>query len=113
MAAIDSLTIQPGPSIYYDDGFRNTLEDHMTYLRTHPDNQTLEVTPIQAHRYEFDLIGLLNELVVPMHMHWVVARVNNFDSFTKVPQDLTFLILPDQKEIARIQQTYSTVNGIN
>ncbi len=113
MATIDSLMTASGPDIYYNKSFRNMLEDHMTYLRTHPQNQVMEVTPMQAHRYEFDLIGLLNTLMIPQHLHWVVARMNHFDSFNHVPEDLTRLLIPEQKELVRLQQTFMTVNKIS
>lgn len=113
MAIIDSLMSDSGSNTYYDSGFRVVLEDHMTYLRTHPTTRILDVTPKQVECYEYDLIGLLNELQVPMNIHWVVARVNNLNSFNEVPADLTQLLAPDPKEIAKLLQTYQTSSKIS
>jgi hypothetical protein len=113
MATIDGLMIQEGANVYYTDGFRNILEDHMTYLRTHPTTRTLDVTPKQAEKYEYDLIGLLNELEIPMYLHWVVARANSFNSVNEVPSDLVSLLIPDHKEVAKLQQTYQISSKIS
>lgn len=113
MATIDSLMIQEGANIYYTDGLRNVIEDHMTYLRTHPTTRVIDVTPKQAERFEYDLIGLLNELQIPMYLHWVVARANNFNSLNEVPSDLVRLLAPDPKEVAKLQQTYQTSSKIS
>lgn len=113
MASVDSLMVQPGSDVFYTDGLRNVLEDHMTYLRTHASTRVLDVTPMQAHRYEFDLIGLLNELGIPPQLHWVVARMNHFNGFQEVPEDLVKLLVPDDKEIAKLQQIYNTTSSIS
>lgn len=109
---IDSLMLPEGASVYYTDGFRSVIEDHMTYLKTHPLTRIIDVTPKQAERFEFDLIGLLHELQIPTHLHWVVARVNGFNSFTEVPAELTSLLSPDPKEVAKLQQIYQTSSKI-
>lgn len=113
MSIVDSLMTPDGAAVFYSDGLRNVLEDHMTYLRTHPTTRSLDVSPKQAERFEYDLIGLLNELQIPMYMHWVVARTNNFDSLNKVPADLVSLLIPDHKEVAKLQQTYQISTKIN
>lgn len=113
MATIDYLMLSEGANVYYTDGFRNVLEAHMTYLRSHPSTRVLDVTPKQAEKYEYDLIGLLNELQIPVHLHWVVARVNNFNSLNEVPADLVRLLTPDPKEITQLQQTYQTSSKIS
>ena len=39
--SLDALAIAEGPTLYYDDGFRAVIEDHMTYLRSHPTTTTI------------------------------------------------------------------------
>lgn len=111
-ATIDTLLLDRGPDVYYTDGLRNVLEDHMTYLRTASTTLRMEVTPMQAHRYELDLMGLLNELNIPLRLHWVVARMNNFDSLHDVPADLTALLVPDEKEVNRLVQSYTSTTRV-
>jgi len=84
----------------------------MTYLRTHATTRIVDVTPMQAHRYEFDLIGLLNELTISPYLHWIVARMNHFNTLNEVPAEMTKLLIPDPKEISKLQQTHLTVNKI-
>ena len=110
MAKIDQMMTDAGPQVYYSEGLRDVLEDHMTYLRTHPKTQVLSVTPIQAHKYEHDLTGLLNLLGVPMPIHWTVMRMNGLNTLTEVPADLAQLLIPDLREVSMIQQSYSSVN---
>lgn len=108
MAKIDEMMTDPGADVYYTAGLRDVLEDHMTYLRNHPRTQAIAVSPIQAHKYEHDLTGLLNLLGVPMTLHWTVMRMNNLDTLTHVPADLTQLLIPEIREVGLIQQTYSS-----
>lgn len=104
--------LDPGADVYYEDGFRSVLEDHMTYLRTHSETQVMAVDPMQLHVHEFDLTGLLNVLGIPMHLHWVVMRMNRLNTLTEVPQDITRLLVPGANEISMIEQTYSTTYRI-
>lgn len=107
-ASINSMLISSDSSTYYSRGFRNVLEDHMTYLRKHPETRVIPVTPMQAHQYEFDMTGLLNELGIPLKMHWVVIRMNHFNSLTEVPADLIQLLLPSENEIIKLKQLYES-----
>lgn len=111
-SAIEDLMSDPGPDVYYEEGFRNVLEDHMTYLREHAETIVLTVTPKQTDVYQFDLIGLLNELNVPMYLHWVIMRMNHLNTITQVPADLTGLLSPKANEISKLEQTYSTTYRI-
>jgi hypothetical protein len=104
--------LDPGADIFYEDGLRNVLEDHMTYLRGHKDTQIMAVDPMQVYVHKFDLIGLLNVLRIPMYLHWVVMRMNKIDTFTQVPSDLTQLLVPSTREVSMIQQTYTTTYRI-
>jgi hypothetical protein len=108
MAKIDALMTDPGPSVIYEDGFRNLIEDHITYLRNHPQTQVVTATSQQTYKYEFDLAGLLNELGITTDMHWIVMRMNHLTSPTHVPEDLTSILVPPQKEINILKQAYST-----
>ena len=107
-ASINSMLVLDDNVMYYNTAFRNVLEDHMTYLRTHPDTIIVAVTPMQAYRYEFDMTGLLIELGIPLHMHWTVVRMNHMSSLTQVPSDLLQLIVPTDRELSRIKQTYES-----
>lgn len=105
-ASINAMLVSDNAGIYYSDGFRNVLEDHMTYLREHPTTTILSVLPMQAYKYEFDMVGLLRELNIPLRMHWTVIRMNHLSSLTQVPSDLQQLLIPTDQQLSRIKQTY-------
>lgn len=111
-AIIDSKMLDQGSDAYYSDDLRNVLEDHMTYLRTIASTIAMQVTPMQAVKYRMDMGGLLNDLRVPVQLHWVVARMNNFNSLSVVPEDLVQLLVPDVREVAQLMQSHTTTQRL-
>ena len=107
-AAVDSMMIDPGPEVYYTDAFRNVLEDHLTYLRTSTTSSVIIITPMEAHRYEMDLHGLLATKNIPRYLHWLIMRMNFMNSPTEVKETLSQMIIPDPKEVARILQAFNS-----
>lgn len=97
---------------YYSKGFRNVLEDHMTYLRSHPDTQKREITPSEAYQFENDFYGLMNYKAVPMHFHHLVLRMNNMTNPDQMPPDLTFFLLPEMAVVSRLLSVYKTSDRI-
>lgn len=111
MATINAM-VQAGPDIYYDEAFRRVLEDHMTYLRNLPSTSKLDVEGIDVIRYQADFFGLLAKLGVPLYLHWVVLRMTGLSSPAKIPDDLSYVLLPDEAEITRLKQTVLATNKI-
>lgn len=105
---INNIQLDFGEDIYYDGGFRIDLEDHMTYLRTHPSTTKVIVDPVYSYKYVGDLSSLLLQYNVPVYLHWVIMRVNNFTSFADATDKLTTLLIPDTTEIERIRRSYQT-----
>lgn len=110
---IDSQLVDSGPSIYYDPAFRNVLEDHLTYLRTHEKTQLIAVDVMQAYRFEGDLNGLLSYYRVPVYLQWLVMRMNKFTSPLDASKDLISLIVPDYTTVEQIRQSHMTVRRIS
>ena len=110
---LDNLSINEGPAIFYNQGMRNVLEDHMEYLRNLNTTQLIAVEPAAVYRNANDLQGLFAELRIPPHLHWVVMRINHFTSFTANFEGLMLLRVPNPTEIDRIVQSYTTTNRIN
>jgi hypothetical protein len=107
-ATIDKLMINTGKPIMYDESLMNVLEDHMDFLRNHKTTTKLTVTPQQANVFQFDLQALLLELGVAADLHWVIMRMNGYDSFNQIDEDLMYLLAPDPTlvyNIASIQQS--------
>lgn len=109
---IDALSIPDGPNIYYETSFRNVLEDHMTLLRNHPATTTITVEPLKAYKYEFDLFGLLSTYNVPVHLRWLVMRLNNMVVPTDATRDIEILLVPDLTVVDRIRQSHITARRV-
>lgn len=110
---VDSLMRNLGASIYYDPDFRNVLEAHMTYLRTHPTTVTLNIDPSKAYKYEFDLFSLFAEMNIPTYLHWLTMRMNQMTAPTDATRELDFLLVPDQTTVSRIAQSHRTTRKIS
>lgn len=65
-----------GNRVLYNPRFRTVIETHLPILRVAPVATVQPISPDKIHQYESDFYGLLNELGIPMEMHWVYLRVN-------------------------------------
>ena len=81
---------------------RRLIEDHMQWLLSHPESTNVVVTPHQLHVYEFDWLGLLVDLSLPLQNAWTIIRMNGGQSYTDVPQNINTLIVPPQSAVARL-----------
>lgn len=113
MSAVDTYLTAQGTGAYYTDDFRNVLEDHMTYLRGAASTTVMNVDPIKAYRFEFDLDGLLLDMGIPLYLHWTVMRMNNFSSPQDVPADLLTLLIAAPSELEIIRQSEYTKARLN
>lgn len=109
---IDDLASPAGADIYYDQKFRVVLEDHMTFLRNHPTTSTISIKDHDAFKYEGDLSSLLLIYRVPAQLHWIVMRMNNFNSPAECPPDIKILSVPSTELIDRIRAVHLTQNKI-
>lgn len=94
-ASIEDLAKAPASNTYDDPNFRAMLEDLLSWLIDHTQTTTVTVTAHQIEVYDFDWIGLLQDLRIPNDLHWVTIRMNGGKSLTDLPQDLRALKVPD------------------
>lgn len=109
---IDALAVDFGPAIYYDDGFRNTLESHLEYLRNHANTRKFILEPHIVHRYEFDFFGLCAASRIEDHFHWLVMRMNNLHVPTNFPSDISEILVPDPSVVEQIRQVYMSTRRL-
>ena len=102
---IDERMQDPGPDVYYSKTFRDTLEAHMNWFRTHPDTSVEQVEPHQADIYDGDLFGYLIYLKIDPRYHFVVMRVNNFFSPTDFGPGVVELLVPKLGLVDTLRQT--------
>lgn len=105
-----NLLRSPGNKVYYEQGFRVLLEDHMTYLKGLSTTRTINIDLHNAYKFQGDLDGLLNEFRIKPEIHYIVMRMNNFTSPSEYTPDILTLLIPDDQEISRIRSSYKTKN---
>jgi len=106
--SLKTLLIDDGPSDFYDQSFRNTLEDLMSILRTSKKLTLASITPIQGVVHEGDLFSLLQELRVPAHLHWLTMRINHYVSPHDYRRDKLTLYVPNASELEVYRQAWRT-----
>ena len=109
---IDQLMIDSGPDTFYDDNFRNVLEDHMSYLRTLNSTYSISIDAQQAYVFTGDLQGLLQANGIAPELWWIVMRLNNFKSHSDIDGTLSYLLIPSQQVINQLLSGFFTQNGI-
>lgn len=109
---IDNQMIDDGPSDYYDDTFRNVLEDYMSVLRNDTNSTIMLIDASKAYKYEFDFYSLLSSYSVPVQYHWLIMRLNKMVVPTEASRELRSLIIPDFQTVERIRQSHKTVRKI-
>lgn len=109
---IYDITTSSGPDIYYNQLFRNVLEDHMTFLRNSQETTILNIEPAMAYKYEGDLFGLLFNYNIVFEYHWIVMRMNNMTNPNQTKSTLTNLIIPNKAIIERLRSVYMTKDRV-
>lgn len=99
-------------SVYFDRSFRIVLEDHLGILKASIETIMISVKPLEALKYEGDFSGLLTSYNVPVNLHWITMRMNDLTSPSDSPDDLEFIIVPNQTFVERLRSGYMTENKI-
>ena len=110
--ALTDLMIAVADSAYYDEGFRVTLEDHVTYLYNLPETTINTVSSMDLHVFKFDFYGMLIQMGVPPELHFITMRMAGLSS----PQDpfdhLTSIRIPPKSVVSKILGRYNAQNKI-
>lgn len=109
---IDETVTPSGAEVYYSDSFRAVIEDHMTFLRTHPQTYRKSVTSAQAYKFEGDFFGLLQEINEPSQFHWIILRMNKLTSPVYSTDDITSILVPSGDVVERLRSVYMNINKI-
>mgnify|MGYP001325834188 CR=1 FL=1 len=99
-----------GPAAYYSADMRVMLELHIPYLLANQRSTLIPIDPNDAHRYEYDLAGLLLKYSVPAQLHWIVMRLNNMTSPIEFTSAVTGLYIPDPNVIERLKSIQTTIH---
>lgn len=99
--------------IYYDEVFRNVLEDHIPYLRSDPNTTQQVITKELAWRYRNDFFSLLKDIYnVAPHLRWLIMRMSGYLSPTEPGPELSFILIPNDARIAQIANNHLTTYNL-
>jgi len=104
--SLGNKMINIGDSTWYSPDFRTVLEDHMTYLRNHPDTQVQVVDASALIKYRFDMFSLFFFYRAEAYTHWVIMRMNEYNSPTEDFSNMGSYIYPSTKILGQILQHY-------
>lgn len=99
MLSISQLQIPAGQTLMLTDSFRNLIENHLPYLRTHSATVPTLIEDNIADKYMGDFYQLLNYLKVNQELFWVTLRVNNLLSPLDYDGSLTTVLIPSSSVI--------------
>ena len=85
------------PDIYYKEGWRNLIEDHLTWLMNR--SELHRVDPSKAYVFQNDLMAYLQDLNIPYKHHWVIMRMNNMINNWDFTEDTQYLLMPTDSDI--------------
>lgn len=112
MMPISNLVADSGPSIYYDQAFRDVLEDYLSFLKNTNSTTTISVEPMVAYKFEFDFFGLLANYNIQPHLHWIIMRMNDLTSPSDAKADIDTIHIPDNGTLDHIRQSHMSTHRI-
>ena len=102
--SIEKYFLEDGADVYYEDSFRQAIEDHLTYIREHPTTERYTLLPKDVDRFTGNLFGYLVDIKKPTYMHWIIMRVSGLTDPTDFGINNTLLLVPNIKVIDDIRQ---------
>ena len=102
MSIINSLI----DGTYNNEEFKKILEDHLSVFKA--DTITLDVNPVDANRFEYDLFSVLRELKVDPKLHWITMRVNGMNSPMDYKKEMLKLEIPNVDKFESLLSTFNS-----
>lgn len=88
--------------------FKTILEHWLETIKSNPANVIINIQPIDASRFEYDLYGLLRVYKTPVELHWITMRVNGLMSSMDYRADMVTIIVPSPELIEEIYSLWAT-----
>lgn len=111
--ATNPILAKGGDTIYYETGFRNAIEPCLPVLKKKgSDLRSIQIVPALADNYDGDFYGLLTELKIAPHMHWITMRLNDMRSPQEYTSAMTSFITMSAKEMGVLLQMWRTTMRI-
>lgn len=98
--------------VFYDIRFKLMIEQHLDDLKNYAGNVYIDVSPIEAERWNGNLDGYLHSNQVPTFQHWIIMRMNDMDSTLDFHDEIRRLVLPDVEKLSTLRELYNTIHRI-
>ena len=108
MLAITQFITRTGHKSFYGEKWRTLIEDHIDYLKEHPDTTILEVSPMAAYQYKHNFFGVLTDHAIPEQFHWAIMRINGFYSSDEFTEDVRNLYIPASEVLSKLNTFIAT-----
>ena len=100
LVSLAELPIDNVDMMYKSDDFKNIIEQNLEYIISNSTNengflQTVEVPDSEAAACEGDFRKVCAFLNIPIHLSWIVMRVNQMAHWGEYKRDLTHILVPD------------------
>lgn len=104
--------VNPGPNVYYNEQFRTMIEFHLPFLRAKVSTVAAAIPGNLGLRYQNDFYGLLYEIKIKPHLHWITLRLNGMSDPSEFQLDRVRILIPDENEIDALRTTFTTLHKI-
>ena len=84
---------------YSSVSFRNTIEDHVTWLKESSLVNILNIEKQHQIKYRGDFFGLLNQYGVKPDLHWITMRINGLHTSGEYDGSITTLFIPNRRDV--------------
>lgn len=95
----------------YNTSFRQYIEDHLLYIRTHPTTEIVQIDGGLAYKNSGDFYGLLSDMKVPNFLHWPLLRINDMTNPYSFNEDMLTLVKIDLDLYERLVIMFNTTAG--
>jgi hypothetical protein len=96
----------PGAAVYYEPGFRQIVEDHLTFLRSHDTTESSSIRPRIANACHGDFYCVLSHYNIPREFHWINLRINGLTSPLDYDSSMNQMLLCSPLTIKRLVKMY-------
>ena len=112
--SLADLDIDQGDATYHSEDFKCIIEQNLTYIKNYAANvanarNIANLPPAEAAACHGDFRKVAAFLNIPLHMVWVVMRVNNLNGYEDYSKEMLNIILPDFELIYRLKQNDAVI----
>ena len=105
---LSKLQIDTGDTNYYSPGFRQVIEDHLSWLQKSSSTNQITLSPQAEYKYIGDFYSLLQNIDVNQDMYWITMRLNGLHSPLDYTGDLITILIPARYEVQKLLARFLT-----